>query len=440
MRFTLAAVALSSLVGSVLSAPTASDLEARWEFEREIVQRGASDRSLELLAQLQNTQAGPAPQSIEEALASITLVLQIGDGIYDLAVALIAAGFAPGDISSILSTYSIGDNSPFNINLRSPQGDRIFPKKSPSDAPYSIPEIILRGAIRIPSSFTYGQKPPLLMVPGTGSTGGISFGGNFRKLFKNVAYADPVWLNIPGFLLNDAQENAEFVAYAINYISGISQNKNVSVIAWSQGNLDAQWAFKYWPSTRAITSDLISISPDFHGTVTALPSCPGYPTESCNPAIVQQDYNSNFITTLRSNGGDSAYVPTTTIYTNTDQVVQPQDGTGASAYLLDARGVGVTNNQIQTVCPGLPPGVSYSHEGMLFNPVSHALAVDALTNPGPGQVSRINMATECLKLAADGLTTADIVATEGNNIISVVAIIVYPAKVNAEPPIKAYAA
>lgn len=165
--------------------------------------------------------------------------MAISDGIYDLAVALISAGFSPGSVASILSTYSIGANSIFNINLRSPSGT-IFPKKASSDAPYSFPELILRGAIHIPSSFTYGQKPPIILVPGTGTTGGVAYGGNFRKLFKNVPFADPVWLNIPGFLLNDAQENAEFVAYAINYISGISGNKNVNVMAWSQGNLNSE--------------------------------------------------------------------------------------------------------------------------------------------------------------------------------------------------------
>jgi hypothetical protein len=137
------------------------------------------------------------------------------------------------------------------------------------------------------------------------------------------------------------------------------------------------------------------------------------------PSIIQQEYNSTLIATLRSNGGDSAYVPTTTLYSSSDEIVQPQDGTGASAYLLDARGVGVTNNQVQTICPGQPAGGSFTHEGMLYNPLSYALAVDALTHGGPGQVSRLNLATICAELATPGITPQDIVLTEGKPAVPV---------------------
>jgi hypothetical protein len=247
----------------------------------------------------------------------------------------------------------------------------------------------------------------------------------------------------------------EYVAYAINYISTVSSDANVSVIAWSQGNIDTQWALKYWPSTRSHVSDLISISPDFHGTLLAYYSCPGAPSPNCVPSIIQQEYNSNLINTLRANGGDSAYVPTTTLYSSADQVVQPQDGTGASAYMLDARGVGVTNNQIQTICPGQPAGGSFTHEAMLYNPLSYALAVDALTHSGPGSVSRLNLATVCAQLVAPGITANDIVLSEGNQLLYLkatgltvvetlvvfsVSLALYQPKVVTEPPIKSYAA
>jgi hypothetical protein len=325
-----------------------------------------------------------------------------------------------------------------NMNIEAP-AEVIYPQKSSGDAPYSISEAQLRAAIQIPSTFTFGQKPPVIGVPGTGSTGCLTFNSNFFKLWSSVSYADPVWLNIPNFLLDDAQINAEYVAYAINYISGISSNANVSVIAWSQGNLDTQWALKYWPSTRAVVLDFISISPDFHGTELAYIICPGFPSVACTPSVIQQNYNSNFIATLRSDGGDSAYVPTTTIYSATDSIVQPQSGTAASAFINDGRGVGVSNNEIQVICNGLPAGGLYTHEGVLYNPLAYALAVDALTHDGPGLTSRLDLGSVCSEIASPGLSLGDVLATEGNIPVAVAVVAAYVPKVITEPTIMSYA-
>ncbi|KAF2395569.1 alpha/beta-hydrolase [Trichodelitschia bisporula] len=328
-------------------------------------------------------------------------------------------------------TFSLGCNSEYNINLLPPSVS-VYPKKASGDAPYSTPEGTLRRAIQIPAGFTYGRKQPVILVPGTGTKGCLTFTGNFIKLLSGTSYADPVWLNIPHFLLDDVQTNAEYVAYAINYISAISGKKNVAVIGWSQGNILSQWALKYWPSTRSVVSDLISMSPDFHGSAGSTLLC----VDGCAPAIIQQDYNSQLIAALRSNGGDSGYVPTTSIYSAADQVVQPQSGTGASAYLKDARNVGVTNNELQVICPNVG---NVTHEGVLYNGLAVALALDALQNAGPGQTSRLNLNTVCNQTAAPGLTLADIVSTENTIPIATIAIMLYPNKVIAEPALMAYA-
>lgn len=133
----------------------------------------------------------------------------------------------------------VGENS---INNNNPNpSSTIFPKKDPSDAPFSLSEDTLRKAIYIPSGFTFGDKRPVIFVPGTGSYGGSAFGNNIRKLLTGKSYAEPVWLNIPGAMLADAQTNSEYIAYAINYISAISNNnKNIAIISWSQGSLDTQ--------------------------------------------------------------------------------------------------------------------------------------------------------------------------------------------------------
>lgn len=62
-------------------------------------------------------------------------------------------------------------------------------------------EATLRAAIHIPSTFQYGAEgapQPIILVPGTGSTGYLTFTGNYIKLLQGSKIADPVWLNIPG--------------------------------------------------------------------------------------------------------------------------------------------------------------------------------------------------------------------------------------------------
>jgi hypothetical protein len=110
--------------------------------------------------------------------------------------------------------------------------------------------------------------------------------------------------------------------------------------------------------------------------------------------------------------GDSAYVPTTSIYSSTDQIVEPQTGTGASAYIQDARGVGVSNSDLQLVCPGQPAGTVVTHELVLVNGLAVALAKDALQNPGPGSTARIDLAAACSQYVAAGLGLNSILLAE----------------------------
>lgn len=343
-----------------------------------------------------------------------------------------------------------GENSITNNNPRNP-ATAIYPKKAASDASYSLTESQLRAALYIPPTFTYGAKTPVLFVPGTASYGGSAFRSNLRKLLTNVPYADPVWLNIPGASLGDIQVNSEYVAYALNYISGISQNRNVSAISWSQGGINVQWALTYWPSTRAIVSDFIPVAADFHGTVlsNAL-ACvsPGgagalqLNVALCTPAFAQQEYNSALITALRARGGGAAYVPTTSVYSGFfDEVVQPQSGTGASAFLQQNPSGSVTNNEVQIICPVGSPGAGfYGHVTTLYHPLTYALVVDALTHDGPGLVSRLDVASVCSAYSAPGLTIADNLETAALIPAAAVLDLTYVPKVLLEPPLKAYAA
>ena len=282
----------------------------------------------------------------------------------DNALELVVSGISVGSAESIISNAMSGNNSDQNDNTWVP-ATAIYPQKGSTDAPYSLNETTLRSAIFFPAEFEFGAngKQPVIMVPGTGAAAATTYSSNYFKLLAATDFADPVLLNIPSLSLNDLQVNAEFVAYAINYVSGISNNVNVSTITWSQGSVNVQWALKYWPSTRSVVNDFIAVSPDFKGTALFNLLCPGFPQLPCDAAILQQSLTSNFIATLNADSGNSAYVPTTTIYSAADDIVQPQSGINASGYILDERGVGVSNNEVQLLCPDQPAGGPYLHEG-----------------------------------------------------------------------------
>ncbi|KXT12077.1 hypothetical protein AC579_1858 [Pseudocercospora musae] len=383
-----------------------------------------------------NIVPAPGPTAIPQMQAELQKITQANPGdIFKSGAEILLNGLAGGDFVTIAEAYAV-ESSTVNFNPIPPKTN-VY--NIPGDAPYDLSEAQLRQVIYIPPDFTYGRIPPVVFLPGTGAVAGPNFGPNFGKLFKAQKVADPVYVNIPNENLGDIQVAAEYAAYAINYISSITSRK-VQSVSWSAGSIDSQWALKYWPSTRKNLANKIAISPDYHGTIFAQLLCPGFETPGCTPAIAQQNYNSTFIRTLRNNGGDSSYVPTTNVYSIFDEIVQPQEDPNASGFLNAGAG-GVSNTELQAVCsPFLPGGTFYnSHEGVLYNALAYALAKDAIVNGGPGQLSRVNASAECQKFAADGLSLADIFATEAIIPEAAFAIIAYEPKTATEPPIKAYA-
>ena len=156
--------------------------------------------------------------------------------------------------------------------------------------------------------------------------------------------------------------------------------------------------------------------------------------------IIKKYYYRQHCKKLLADGEDSAYVPTTTIYSVFDEIVQPEEGDNASGRINNARGVGVSNNELQRLYPGQPAGGIYSHQGVLYNAVGYALVMDALTHDGPGEASRIDLATECQELATDGLGLAGVLVTKGIIPVMAALILTYPHQSFNEPPITAYAA
>lgn len=333
-----------------------------------------------------------------------------------------------------LGFAALGIDSCHNVNDM-PKGC-LHPSTPGSGHPdFSIAHEALRGAMHFPKTFaTRMDKQPVILVPPTGGYSGSVYRYNFAKLFEDQGFANHMWINIPGAQCDDSWKNAEYVAYAIQYVFELTGRK-VAVVGFSQGNLSIQWTLKYWPGTRDMVNNFIAISADFHGTLCAYAA--PLPT---NPSILHQRYYSNFIRTLRSNGGDSAYVPTTSVYSSWfDEIVQPQAGDGASAFLKDDRQVGVLNVDLQNVCPLTPASSFFGHGGVIYNPVAWALTKDAIVNGGPAQLERIDLRTTSMAFLAPGLTIVDIELTLAQAVPVFTSMLRFLPKHFHEPPLPAYA-
>lgn len=365
-----------------------------------------------------------------------TIVTEALDMVQDN-VAFVSQGIKPGDFVNSQGGFSYELNNFENNNTIEPDL-KIYPKANSKDPGYSVSEEKLRSSIHIPFTFQFeeSEKEPVLFIPATGVPGGMTYYYTLRKSLNSTSLADPIWLNDPDHMLSDIQTSAEYIAYAINYIAGITQ-KNVTIISLSQGNLASQWLLRYWKSARSKVNNFIAISPDFHGTTKNV-GCPPPNTTGCPPAALQKTYHTNFVNTLWKNGGGSALVPTTIVYSSDDQVVSPKKVSNSSFSLNDEYKAGVNLNDVKELCKDKPAGDRFFHESMVYNPLVHELTIDAIKHKGPGNVDRIDLDSVCQKYLHESLRVEDAILSEAVDIRTGIHTLSYYKKTK-EPAVKEYA-
>jgi len=191
--------------------------------------------------------------------------------------------------------------------------------------------------------------------------------------------------------MGDMQVSAEYVAYNIIALSELSGGAKISIITHSQGGPNVQWALQFWPSTRDATRAFVALSPDFTG-INLLGSrlskvCVG---KLCQASLWQQSAGSQYYKALHFENFE-ALVPTTTIWTKYDGIVNPPK---ANAQLP-----GATVVSVQSLCPLR----GTTHPAMTVDSAAFALALDALKNNGKASVLRVlpRAIGICLRVTAD---------------------------------------
>jgi pimeloyl-ACP methyl ester carboxylesterase len=300
---------------------------------------------------------------------------------------------------------------------------------APPDTPgprLSVPARLLKRALVCTAAVAHANHSPILLVPGT-TINPTEFAWNWERAL--TARGRPYCtIDLPGNAMGDIQIAGEYVVYAIRHMHRLSGRK-VDIVGHSQGGMVPRWALRFWPDTRSMVGDLVGMSPSNHGTLDADVVCiPG-----CAPAIWQQRNDAHFIAALNSYQETFPGISYTSIYTDTDEVVVPNFGPAASSALRGGGGQ-ITNVAIQAVCP---LDVT-EHIGIgTYDATAFAIAMDALTHPGPADPARVSRAV-CLDPLMPGVNPLTFVTDFAQtNAVVATTLATYP-HVSAEPPLACY--
>lgn len=301
--------------------------------------------------------------------------------------------------------------------------------------PLTVPQSQLAAALSCPQSLHHAKRNPVLLVPGTGLTGPESWGWNYAQSLPAAGFPVCV-VTLPDFTLGDATVASQYVVFAIRSMF-LQSGRQVDVMGFSQGGLENRWALRFWPDLRFLVDDYISIVTPQHGTTTTAPLCPPA-TPGCNPALFQQAIGSNFLTALNRRHEIFPGPSYTALFTRNDDVVQPQTDPNPSSALAPRFFVASSSIPVQSVCPNADQNPVSPHIGSLADATFYALAIDALSHPGPAKASRIAH-NVCSQTYAPGIDPATVLGTIGNSLGIAFQRILTEPTVPAEPPLPAYA-
>jgi triacylglycerol esterase/lipase EstA (alpha/beta hydrolase family) len=243
----------------------------------------------------------------------------------------------------------------------------------------SVPAAELAASLHCNGPVTTRGPAPILLVPGTTMDPQVGFSWNYERAFDSLGWR---WcaVTLPADATGDIQVAGEYVVSALRTLSK-QAGQRVDVVGWSQGGMVGRWALRFWPDTRAMVDDLVGLSPSNHGTTVADVAC----TNSCTPANWQQRSISAFTAALNSGAETFAGISYTAAYTRADEIVVPNVGPTPSSALRTGAGQ-IANVATQDICPAN----TADHFAIgSYDPVGYAIALDALTHPGPAVPARI---------------------------------------------------
>jgi pimeloyl-ACP methyl ester carboxylesterase len=294
--------------------------------------------------------------------------------------------------------------------------------------PLSVPQDQLDAALTCNGDLAAGSRGPVLLVPGTAYSPKADFGWTWEPALNKLGIPWCV-VALPQNGMGDIQDAAEYVVNAIRTMSSRAGHR-IAIIGHSQGGMLPRWAFRFWPDTRSMVDDEVGLSPSNHGTLDADVFC----QVGCPASFWQQASRSQFLQALNSYQETFAGISYTVAYTRTDEVVVPNLNEQGSSALHSGDGE-IRNVAIQEVCPlDLNEHLAIG----TYDPVAYALAIDAISHPGPADPSRLKETGVCGKVFMPGVNPLTFPTDEVSSLATVGASVASAPYIPAEPALRCY--
>jgi len=257
-----------------------------------------------------------------------------------------------------------------------PSTGEFAPLDQPAPA-LTTPTADLKASLTCSAGLANATTEPVLLISATGVDSAQNFSWSWEP-FLTAHHIPWCASDQPGAAaanMTDMVKRVDYLVYGIRYMHQVSGRK-IALIGASQGGMIERWPLRFFPDTRAMVDDVISLDGDNHGTLDGDLICVA---SLCAPSFFQQAIGSNFITALNSGQETFPGISYTNIYTVTDDIVTPNLPGIATTTPLSGPG-DITNASVQQLCPLMVT------EHLILassNPVAADLALDALTHAGP---------------------------------------------------------
>ncbi|MEW5848252.1 MAG: lipase [Myxococcota bacterium] len=250
-----------------------------------------------------------------------------------------------------------------------------LPPLPPVDAgpPLTVAPALLEASLRCTDDGSPWQEP-VILVHGTSVLPEENWGWVYLRTLS-ARGLQVCTVALPVRALGDIQEASQYVVHAIRTVHART-GRRVDVLGHSQGGLEPRWALKWWPDTRDMVDDLVTLATPHHGSWLANVLSP---LPCALKACLQMRRGSSFLEVLNRDDETPGAIDYTSLYSITDHAVLPASGQASA--LLE----GAVNLAIQDVCPGRV----VMHLAFAWDPVVVALVVDALTHPGGVDPARL---------------------------------------------------